>query len=165
MYYFGYCTWLDEPELHKYFPEATYVGRAVAMNHRVEFRAAGQRQDRGWCHLANGPGAHGTDTIGLVYEVADAHLKDEFDDFDIVHLTVRDGDTVYDCFTYVLSQPGTPMRPPDYYWKHIPIGLHAWNFPAGYISAVEDTYGQAAPCPDSGRPVPAAKPGRDASTR
>ena len=25
MYYFGYCTWLNPPELHRYFPEAKVV--------------------------------------------------------------------------------------------------------------------------------------------
>ena len=165
MYYFGYCTWLDEPELHKYFPEATLVARAQANNHRVEFRAAGQRTDRGWCHLANGPDAYGAVTMGLVYEVADEHIKDEFEDFDIVHLTVHGDERGYDCFTYILSEPGIPMRPPKFYWKHIPDGLRAWKFPASYQAAVGSTYDLAAPCPDDDRPAPSAQPGRAASTR
>jgi drug/metabolite transporter (DMT)-like permease len=166
MYYFGYCTWLDPAELAKYFPEARLVTRAVARNWKVEFRAAGDRRDRGWCHLNNIGAAFGSDTLGLVFEVEDARLKDDFDDFDIVYLTVHGDDgNAYDCFTYVLSDPGVPMRPPNYYWSHVPRGLRAMDFPARYIEHVEQTYADALACPDADRPAPSANPGKAADTR
>jgi hypothetical protein len=167
MYYFGYCTWLDEAELAKYFPGAQFVVKSTARNWKVEFRAAGDRRDRGWCHLMNvAPAATGADTLGLVYEVDEARLKDEFEDFDIIFLTVHGDDgNAYDCFTYVLSEPGVPMRPPKYYWNHVPQGLRAWKFPASYTASVEQTYEDALPCPDADRPAPSASPGKSAATR
>jgi hypothetical protein len=166
VYYFGYCTWLDEPELRRYQPEAKLVTRAVARNHKVEFRAAGSRTDRGWCHLSNVGDAYGAETVGLVYECDDARLQDDFDDFEIIYLTVMGDDgKFYDCFTYVLSQPGALMRPPKFYWNHIPVGMRKWTFPDSYINQVESTYGNAAECPDADRPPPSAIPGRAAATR
>jgi hypothetical protein len=166
MHYFGYCTWLSDAELRKYVPEARLITRATAHNHRVEFRAAGDRQDRGWCHLSNKGDAYGKQTLGLVFEVADSRLNDIFDDFDIVYLTVHGDDGVaYDCFTYVLSNPGIPVRPPNYYWQHIPDGLKEQSFPADYVNDVMATYQAAAPCPDADRPAPSVQPGKDASTR
>lgn len=164
MYYFGYCTWLEDAELRKYVPEAKQVTKAVAKNHRVEFRAAADRRDRGWCHLNDR--AYGHDAQGIVFEVDDARVRENYDDFDIVFLTVRGADGVaYDCFTYILSEPGIPMRPPDYYWQHVPNGLKEQRFPDDYQAAVLATYEQAAACPDGDRAPPAVKPGRDAATR
>ncbi|MBI2756541.1 MAG: gamma-glutamylcyclotransferase [Chloroflexi bacterium] len=166
MYYFGYCTWLSDAELRKYIPEARFVTKATAKNHRVEFRAAGDRRDRGWCHLANKDRALGQETQGIVFDVDDAHLQDTFEDFDIVYLTVHGADgRAYDCFTYVLSHPGTPMRPPNFYWRHVPHGLEEQDFPAVYRARVLATYNEAAECPDADRPAPSAKPSREASTR
>ena len=71
MYYFAYCTWLEDAELRRYVPEARLVTPAVAKNHRVEFRAAGDRRDRGWCHLSNIGRAYGQETQGMVFEVDD----------------------------------------------------------------------------------------------
>mgnify|MGYP000881573506 CR=1 FL=1 len=166
MYYFGYCTWLEDAELRKYVPEAKFVTKAIARNYRIEFRAADVRVDRGWCHLANKGDAFGIETQGIVFEVDDSRVKDDFDDFDIVYLTVHGADGVaYDCFTYVLTDPGTPMRPPNYYWQHVPDGLVEQGFPQEYRDFVQATYEAAAECPDADRPAPAAKPGKDASTR
>lgn len=166
MYYFGYCTWLEDAERNKYVPDSKFVTKATARNHKVEFRAAGDRRDRGWCHLANKGAALGVDTQGIVYEVDDSHVKEDFDDFDIVFLTVHgDNGVAYDCFTYVLTSPGMPMRPPDYYWQHIPRGLEEQNFDPAYRAQIQATYDAAAECPDAHRPAPAAKPGKDASTR
>ncbi len=165
MHYFAYCTWLRDGELRKYVPEAKYVTKAKAHNRRVEFRASDDRTDRGWCHLAD-VDAWGFDTQGIVYEVDDARLKDDFDDFDIVAVTVHgdDGKT-YDCFTYNLTRPGIPMRPPHYYWRHIPEGLEEQNFPEDYKAKVMEIFDSAAECPDFDRPAPGVTPGRDASTR
>ncbi|WP_328469282.1 hypothetical protein OHA21_01410 [Actinoplanes sp. NBC_00393] len=165
MYYFGYCTYLLEDELRKYLPEASPVTKAVAPNHQVQFRASGKRTDRGWCHLAD-RGTYGKAAQGIVFQVDDARLKDEFDDFDIVFLTVRGDDgQAYDCFTYVLSQPGIRMRPPRFYWERVPNGLAEQNFPADYRAEVQRTFDEAAECPDFDRPMPAGKPGRSADSR
>lgn len=166
MYYFGYCTWLDEPELRRYQPEAALVTQAVARNHKVEFRAAADRTDRGWCHLTNVGDAYGVNTVGLVYECDDTRLKDDFEDFDIVFLTVAGDDgNYYDCFTYILSSPGVPMRPPKFYWNHVPVGMRRWKFAPTYIEQVEKTYDEAAECPDADRQPPSATPGKSAATR
>lgn len=166
MYYFGYCTWLEDAERNKYVPDSIFVTKATARNHKVEFRAAGERRDRGWCHLSNKGKALGIDAQGIVYAVDDSHLKEDYEDFDIIYLTVHGEDGVaYDCFTYVLSNPGTPMRPPNFYWEHIPRGLEQQNFSAAYRASIQSTYDEAAECPDPDRLAPAGKPGKDASTR
>ena len=166
MYYFGYCTWLEDAELRKYVPEARFVTKAKAHNHKVEFRAAGERRDRGWCHLADRGDVFGSEAQGAVFEVGDGRIHDDFDDFDIVYLTVHGDDGLaYDCFTYVLSTPGMPMRPPNYYWNHVPKGLVDMDFPVEYRNRVQKIYEAAAECPDADRLPPAAKPGRNAATR
>ncbi len=86
MYYFGYCTYLLDAELRKYLPEAVPVTKATAPNHQIQFRAAGDRTDRGWCHLAD-VGTLGKTAQGIVFEVNDDRVNDDFDDFDIVFLT------------------------------------------------------------------------------
>ncbi|MFT4028640.1 MAG: hypothetical protein QM675_02090 [Protaetiibacter sp.] len=166
MYYFGYCTYLLEAELRKYLPEAKAVTRATAANHQIQFRAAGAREDRGWCHLADRGPVYGKSAQGIVFEVDDTRNKDEFDDFDIVYLTVNGEDgKAYDCFTYVLSNPGIRMRPPRYYWERVPNGLAEQDFPAEYRAEVQAIFDEAAECPDYDRPMPAGAPGKDASTR
>jgi hypothetical protein len=166
VYYFGYCTYLLESELRKYLPEARVVTKAKAKNHQIQFRAAGDRTDRGWCHLADRGEAFGKTAQGMVFEVDDKHLQDDFDDFDIIYLTVAGDDGGhYDCFTYVLSNPGKPMRPPRYYWERVPNGLAEQQFPVAYQAEVKQIFQDAAECPDFERPVPAGAPGRDASTR
>ncbi|MED7924392.1 hypothetical protein SMD20_09125 [Nonomuraea sp. LP-02] len=165
MYYFGYCTYLLDEELRKYLPEAVQVTKAKAVNHQIQFRAAGERTDRGWCHLAN-VGTYGKAAQGIVFEVDDTRMKDEFDDFDIVYLTVQGDDgKSYDCFTYILSRPGVRMRPPRFYWERVPNGLKEQNFPADYQAEVQRIFDEAAECPDFERPMPAGKPGRSADTR
>ena len=166
MYYFGYCTYLLEDELRKYLPEARLVTKAKAVNHQIQFRAAGNRTDRGWCHLADRGSALGKIALGMVFEVDDTRLNDHFDDFDIIYLTVAGDDgNHYDCFTYVLSQPGRRMRPPRYYWERVPNGLAEQNFPADYQAEVQRIFDEAAECPDFERPMPSGAPGKDASTR
>ncbi|MFT3969255.1 MAG: hypothetical protein QM695_03000 [Micropruina sp.] len=165
MYYFGYCTYLLDSELRKYLPEAVAVTKATAPNHQIQFRAAGERTDRGWCHLAD-VGTLGKTARGIVFEVNDDRVNDDFDDFDIIFLTVRgdDGET-YDAFTYVLTQPGMPMRPPRFYWQRVPDGLIEQEFPLDYRHEVQAIFDEAADCPDFDRPAPAVAPGRSADTR
>ncbi|MGC3955905.1 MAG: hypothetical protein QM804_16950 [Propionicimonas sp.] len=166
MYYFGYCTYLLESELRKYLPEAVEITKAKAPNHQIQFRAAGERTDRGWCHLADRGRVYGKAAQGIVFEVDDARMQDDFDDFDIVFLTVRGDDgNAYDCFTYVLSQPGVRMRPPRFYWERVPNGLAEQNFPQDYQQEVQQIFDDAAECPDFDRPAPAVAPGRSADTR
>lgn len=166
IYYFGWCTWLNEPELRRFLPTATFVTKARARNHVIQFHAAGDRTDRGWCHLSNGPVAQDREAQGVVYEVPESEAYEVYDDFEICFVTVHgdDGKT-YDCYTYRMTDPGIPMRPPDYYWDNIPTGLKAWDFPQDYVDQVMAVYEGAAPCPDADRPAPSGPPTADAASR
>jgi hypothetical protein len=165
-YYFVYCTWLDDEELRKYAPNARLVTKARAANHKLGFFAAGDRSDRGWCHFSNGPDARDFDTLGLVYEIPDEEAHPDYDDFDRCFVTVHGEDGGhYDCYTYRLTTPGVPMRPPNYYWDHIPKGLADWDFPEEYVAKVLAIYHAAAECPRADRPVPSASPGKSAASR
>ncbi|MFT3906885.1 MAG: hypothetical protein QM718_11315 [Steroidobacteraceae bacterium] len=166
MHYFGYCTWLDDPELRRFMPQARAVTKGYAANHQLAFHAAGERLDRGWCHLEDGAAALGRKALGVVFTHDPKHFAEDYDDFRRVFLTVHgdDGKT-YDCWTYTLIRPGKPMRPPNFYWEHIPVGLKQWEFPASYIEEVLATYHAAAECPRADRPNPSAIPGRTADTR
>ena len=166
MYYFAYCTYLLEDELRKYLPEAERIVKASVANHEIQFRAAGKREDRGWCHLADRGSAFGKTAQGQVLEVNDDRVNDHFDDFDIVYLTVKGEDgNYYDCFTYVLTEPGIRMRPPRYYWERVPNGFREQEFDETYVQSIETTFDEAAECPDFERPMPAGAPGKSAATR
>ena len=167
MLYFGYCTWLDDTELRRFMPNAKFVAYAKAPNHRLTFHAAADRTDRGWCHFNNTcKDPWGTDALGVVFEHDGMHFNDEYDDFERCTVTVVDnaGNT-YDCWTYRLITPGIEMRPPNYYWNHIPKGMRDHNFPEEYIQSVLDTFESAAECPDADRPNPSIIPGKSAATR
>jgi hypothetical protein len=167
MYYFGYCTWLDDAELRRFMPNARQVTQAVAPNHRLTFHAAGERTDRGWCHFNNTcADAWGTRCRGVVFEHENTHFSDDYDDFERCTVTVigDDGKT-YDCWTYRLTTPGIPMRPPHFYWNHIPKGMRDHGFPEAYVKSVLDTYEAAAECPDADRPNPSKIPGKSAASR
>ena len=166
MYYFGYCTYLLDGERAKYLPEARTITKGSVANHQIQFRAASGREDRGWCHPANRGSALGKVAKGMVYEVNDERVNDHFDDFAIVFLTVKGDDgNYYDCFTYVLDDPGKPMRPPRYYWERVPAGFEEQEFPREYIQTIWDTFNSAAECPDFERPMPAGAPGKSAESR
>lgn len=166
MYYFGYCTWLHTPEIKRFFPEYRMVTRGYAANHRLEFRTAGDRRDRGWCHLADVRDAWGKKTLGIIVEHPEEYFTEEFDDFDRCFLTVHGDDgKAYDTWTYRLTTPGIAMRPPNYYWQHIPDGMKELNFPADYVAEVMATFNAAAECPRADRPNPSAVPGKSAATR
>jgi hypothetical protein len=166
MYYFGYCTYLLDAERAKYLPEAKTITKASVANHEIQFRSASGREDRGWCHLADRGSARGKTAQGMVYEVDDDRVNDDFDDFDIVFLTVKGEDgNYYDCMTYVLTQPGKRMRPPRFYWERVPSGFREQKFAEDYVQSIEKTFDQAAECPDFERPMPSATPGRSADSR
>jgi hypothetical protein len=166
MFYFAYCTYMDETELRRYAPTAFFVTKARAINHKAEFRAVKGRKDRGWCHLSDTGDAYGEVVYGLVYAFSEQESVADFDDFERCFLTVRGDDgNVYDCFTYRLIEPGVAMRPPNFYWQHIPKGAAAWNLPAEYQAKLRKTYDQALPCPDADRPAPKGMPGKSAETR
>lgn len=166
MYYFGYCTWLHSPEIKRFFPQYRIVTKGYAANRKLEFRTAGSRHDRGWCHLADIGEAWGVNCLGIVVEHPPEYFKEDFDDFDRCFLTVHGDDgKVYDCWTYRLTAPGSPMRPPNYYWQHIPDGLKELAFPQDYIDTVVATYDAAAECPRADRPNPSHVPGKSAATR
>jgi len=166
MYYFAYCTWLNPPELARYFPKAAFVTKGYAANHRLEFHAADQRADRGWCHFNSSADAWGNDCQGVVFEHPEHHFDEDYDDFERCAVTVHGDDgKSYDCWTYRMTRPGVPMRPPNFYWQHIPDGLKHWGFPQDYIASVLATYEAAAPCPRADRPNPSAIPGKSADSR
>ncbi len=166
MHYFGYCTWLHSLELKRYMPDGVVVTKAHAANRRLEFRTAGERRDRGWCHLSDIGDAWGNSVLGLVVRHPDEHFTEDYDDFERCFLTVHGEDgKAYDCWTYRLIDPGIAMRPPNYYWDHIPAGMKELGFPEGYVKLVLGTYEAAAPCPRADRPNPSAIPGKSAATR
>jgi hypothetical protein len=166
MFYFAYCTWLDESELRRYSQSARFMTQAKAVNHKVEFRAVKNRNDRGWCHLNNAGDALGEVVYGTVYALSEEESMADYDDFERCYLTVHGDDgNIYDCFTYRLIEPGVAMRPPNYYWQHIPKGAAAWNFPSEYQAKLRKTYEGALPCPDADRPMPKGKPGKSTETR
>lgn len=155
MLYFGYCTFLNEPELRHYLPRATAVTKGYAANHKVEFRGTTERSDRGWCHLANGPEARGSRAYGVVFEHPDDDFEVDFPAFERVFLTVHGEDgKMHDCWTYRLSSPGDRIRPPNYYWQHVPAGLAAWAFPEGVAEELLAEYDDAKPCTDPDQPPP-----------
>lgn len=166
MYYFGYCTWLNDPELRRFIPEFTMVTKGYATNHKLRFHASGERNDRGWCHLDDTYTAHGHNALGIVIEHDPRYLEADFEDFERVFLTVHGDDgKVYDCWTYRLISPGITMRPPNFYWDHIPVGMKDWNFPVEYINEVQSVYDNSAACPRADRPNPSKIPGKSAATR
>jgi hypothetical protein len=149
MYYFGYCTFLNEPEQRHYLPRARPVTKGYAANSKVEFRGQVGRTDRGWCHIDNGPAARGVNAHGVVFEHPAADFEVDFDGFERYFLTVygEDGKT-YDCWTLRLSAPAERVRPPNFYWQHVPAGLKAWDFPEHVASQVLAEYEAAKPCLD-----------------
>lgn len=163
-YYFAYCTWLNDPEIRRYMPKTKKITKGYAANYRLQFHAAAGRDDRGWCHLNGLPDAWGERCLGLVFE--DDGLTDDYDDFERFAITVHGDDgKAYDCWTYRMTNPGQPMRPPNFYWQHIPDGLKSEGFPAEYIAKVQAVYDAAAPCPRADRPNPSAVPGKSADSR
>ena len=166
MYYFIYCTWLDPEELKKYSETAVFVTKAHAVNHQIQFRTAADDRDRGWCHISNATDALGEVAYGIVYEFPEEDSCADYDDFERCFLTVHGDDgKVYDCFTYRLINPGIAMRPPNYYWEHIPNGARHWKLPPDYIAKIEEIYNSAQPCPKADRPIPSANPGASAASR
>ena len=157
MLYFGYCTFLYKQELNRYMPEAVIVTKGYATNRRLEFRTAGDRRDRGYCHLSDGGDSWGVNALGIIVRHPDKYFDDQYDDFRKCFLTVRgdDGKT-YDCWTFVLSRPGILMRPPDFYWQYIQDGMAELRFPQGYVDSVVNAYKTAEPCPGADRPSPLA---------
>jgi hypothetical protein len=166
MYYFAYCTWLNDPELRRYAPEARFVTKGYAANHRLEFHAAGSREDRGWCHFNSNAKAWGNKCLGAVFELSEQQFGEDYEDFERCAVTVHGDDgRTYDCWTYRMTQPGIAMRPPNFYWQHIPDGMKKLGFPDEYVQSVLATYESAAPCPRADRPNPSAVPGKSAATR
>lgn len=153
MYYFGYCTFLNEPELRTYLPEAVAVTKAYAANHKVEFRGQVDNTERGWCHINNGPSARGVTAHGIVFAHPEVDFEVDFAGFERYFLTVHGADgKAYDCWTYRLSQPSEHVRPPDFYWQHVPAGLNAWSFPEEVSEGLLAEYLAAKPSanPDQG---------------
>ncbi len=167
-YYFGWCTWMNPEELHRYWPEARIITKGYVDNWRVEWCSASGRTDRGWCHLDNTPKSWGNRCLGIIVEAPEGCYSEEYDydDFVRISLTVHgdDGKT-YDCWTYTLSRPNIPMRPPYFYWDHMVAGLNAQGFPQEYCEKIVKMYNDAAECPRADRPNPSAIPGKGAESR
>jgi hypothetical protein len=166
MFYFGYCTWLDPVEVKRFMPEASAVTKGRVVNHALAFHAAAARTDRGWCHLSNTGEAWGQHALGVVFTHDPKHFNEDYDDFERCCVTAYGDDgKLYDCWTYRLITPGIAMRPPNFYWEHIPRGLRHWGFPTDYVDRIQAVFDAAAPCPNPDRPNPSAIPGRGADTR
>lgn len=149
MYYFGYCTFLNEPELRTYLPEAVAITKGHAANHKVEFRGQVSNTERGWCHINNGPAARGANAHGVVFAHPEENFEVDHPGFERYFLTVygEDGKT-YDCWTYKLSAPSEHVQPPNFYWQHVPAGLSAWEFPEEVSKGLLEAYAAAKPCVD-----------------
>jgi len=148
MFYFAYCTLLDEPIREQWLPDADFVTKARAVSHILEFRTAGGR-DRGWCHLNNTADAFELECRGLLYDAGPNRERHTGNDqYERIFLTVHGEDgEVYDAYTSALVTPGTPMRLPDDEWENVRKGLDAWQFPSDYIERVYNRHDAAAPCP------------------
>jgi hypothetical protein len=155
VYYFGYCTFLWDPERAKWLPEAKLVTQAVAPNHEIQFRLVFEGDDRGQCHITNTIDAYGKSVRGLVFEVDEHHIYDPFEGFDTIFLTVHGDDgKAYDCYTLRLTNPGEFMKPPRYYWDRIRLGMENSGFPEDYQNAVKKMFEDCPDCPDFERPEP-----------
>lgn len=87
MYYFAYCTWLNDPEIRRYMPHCKPVTKAYAANYRLQFHSASGRQDRGWRHINGVADAWGEKCWGVVF---------------------GDDGRAYDCWTYRMITLASP---------------------------------------------------------
>lgn len=146
MYYFGYCTWLKELEMKRFMPKGKFVAKGYYENSIIGFQAVGDRTDRGWCHLDITPSAWGQRTYGAVVEHDEEYFVD-YPDFMRIAITVYGDDgKMYDCWTYVLENPGKAMKPPEAYWKNVRDGLVELEFSKDYRKIVADIYNNASDC-------------------
>ena len=81
MHYFAYCTWLDDAELKRFMPAAKPVTKGYAANHQLRFHAAGERTDRGWCHL-NARRRLGKEGLGRGLRAPESTSTEDYDDFE-----------------------------------------------------------------------------------
>ena len=152
--------------MRRYFPEARLVTTARAANHRLQFHAAGHAHRPRLVPLQQLGRAWGNRRHGVVFEHPERHFEEDYDDFERCAVTAHGDDgNAYDCWTYRMTNPGIPMRPPNFYWQHIPAGMAQWKFPQAYVDSVLATYEAAAPCPRADRPNPSAIPGKSADSR
>lgn len=148
MYYFGYCTFLNPKEAGRFFPNGKTVAKGYVANSNFSFRTVGERRERGWCHMDMTAAAWGGKTLGCVIEHDESKFVD-YPDFLRVAVTVHGEDgNIYDCWTWILDDPGIPMKPPKNYWEHVDIGLDNYEFPADYKQAIYDMYNASADCPE-----------------
>lgn len=166
-YYFGWCTWMNSDELHRYWPEAKIIGKGYADNYRVLWMDASGRGDRGWCHLDNDTKSWGHVCEGIIAEVPKRYYGEQFDDFCCPALTVRGEDgKYYNCWTYTLGDPGQPMKAPYFYWDNCVAGLNEQGFGYEYIKEYLEEYTNAPDGPRMDRPNPnPGRPGRSAAER
>lgn len=153
MYYFAFCTWLDDEVLSGYLPEAKLIAKGYAVNHKLRFYAIKGKEDRGWCNLDDTNTAYGHKTMGIIYEHDFEYYDKDYPGFERCFLTVygEDGKT-YDCWAYRLADPGIAMNPPDFYYNYIIEGLKKHDFPKDYIEEVKTTLESEEVCPRANRP-------------
>lgn len=148
MYYFGYCTFLNPVEMKRFFPNGKIVSKGYVQNCSIAFCASGERTDRGWCHLDLTPSAWGKRALGIVIEHGPEQFVD-YPDFKRIAITVHGEDgKVYDCWTWILDNPGMAMKPPKAYWNHVSTGLKHYEFSEEDSKNVIDVYDAAAECPE-----------------
>lgn len=167
VYYFGWCTWMNPDELHRYWPEARIVTSGYVDNFAMEWRDASCRGDRGWCHLDNTPNSWGKRCLGIIVEIPAELYNEDFDDFVRISFTAMGDDgKVYNCWTYTLSDPGNSMKAPYFYWDNVVAGLNVQGFPYEYQRQVMDAYKNSGDCPRIDRPNPnPGRPGKSAAER
>lgn len=141
MYYFAYCTWLDEEHMRAVAPEAELVEHGSLPNHAVEFRAAEGRLG-GSCHISNSVEAYGKEARGVIFQVDDRHFRTEYAGSRVAFYTVTgESGRGYECFTYILSEPREIDTPRPEYWRHIDDGARRWGLPSAYVSELAARHG------------------------
>lgn len=144
MFYFAYCTWLTEAEMHRFMPEGKIIAKGYVPNSLISFCTAGDDRERGWCHLDMTPDSWEQKTYGTVVEHDIEHYVD-YPDFKRIPVTVyADDGKTYDCWTYVMENPGIAMKPPKAYWANVENGLKDMGFPEDYNSKVKNIYDKSA---------------------
>lgn len=152
--YFGYGTFLDDAELLFYLPDAEKITKARAFNKKFVLCAHSGRQDRGYCHLTDKVEALGEVAHGIIVRHDPKYFID-YEGFERCFLTVYGDDgRMYDCWTLRMISPGVAMRPPNFYWNHIILGLKNSGFPEEYTEKIIELYERALPCPLEDMPDP-----------
>ncbi len=149
MPYFGYCTMLEEAEMHRLCPASKPLGVYRMEGYRLRFSAFHDALDQGSCDLDLAPGHR---MWGLLYDMVDA----EYDALDLmagvdkgylgrIDITVtNDAGDSRAATTYRSPNPGGPFSPTAAYTRPILAGARELGLAADYISELEGIVAAAA---------------------